>query len=134
MTVEKPPISRILEHYGALFVPTGGGWKRMRCPFQDEDRNPSASVNTILERFACFACTVNEDAYGLVMWRGDASDFVGAKQFIEDLYGERYGDVPPESDRGRRPGRRRVFDDPSPLPGQRSIIPPRIRRQPFTGA
>ncbi|WP_353890641.1 CHC2 zinc finger domain-containing protein [Micromonospora sp. WMMA1363] len=106
----------------------------MRCPFQETDRNPSASVNTLLERFSCFACGVNEDAYGLVIWRGDSSDFLSAKQFIEDLYGERYGDVPQQFVGGRGKGRRRVFDESSDIPGQHPIFPTRTRREPLSGA
>ncbi|WP_222106082.1 CHC2 zinc finger domain-containing protein [Catellatospora sichuanensis] len=130
--MEKPPIDRVLEHYGAQFVPTGARWRRMKCPFQESgDRNPSASVNTELGRFKCFSCDVNEDAFGLVIWKGDARDFVGAKQFLEDLLGGSYGSVQQQSSRQSRRG---VFEESGPVRGQRSIATSRVRRKPLSGS
>ena len=87
MTTEKPPIDRLLEHYGAHQVPHSRGWRKMRCPFHN-DRSPSASVNTTIQRFKCYVCSVNEDAYGIVMWKGDASDFLSAMSNVQDFWHE----------------------------------------------
>ncbi|MER7445012.1 CHC2 zinc finger domain-containing protein [Micromonospora avicenniae] len=132
MDVEKPPIDRILEHYGAPFVPSGNGWRKMRCPFQEKDNNPSASVNVTTGRFKCFSCGLNEDAYGIVIWKGDASDFPSAKQFIEDLLGRSYGDVSRQP--AGKPRRRGVFEESRTAVGQRSIFQTRVRREPLAGA
>ncbi|MEV6638062.1 CHC2 zinc finger domain-containing protein [Actinoplanes sp. NPDC051470] len=135
MVAEKPSIAALLEHYGADFVPEGGRWRSMKCPFH-EDRNASASVSTTLQRFRCFACAINsEDAYGLAIWKGDATDFVSAIEFLERILGPGNVRVPRQShERSGGRSRRRVFDSgPRPVEGQRSILSARLRRKPFSG-
>ena len=77
------PIEQILIHLGADSVPTGTGWRRMRCPFH-EDRTASASVSTTA--FRCHSCEVRGDALKLLQTQLNLS-FVEALNLARELTG-----------------------------------------------
>ena len=56
-------IAEVLRHYGAERIPTGVGWKSMRCPFKvyHQDSRASAAVNHDKNRFRCHACGTSGD-------------------------------------------------------------------------
>lgn len=60
----------VLLHYGADRVPTGRGWRAMRCPFHD-DSHASASTNG--EAFYCHACEVQGDSLAIIMLQESCS-------------------------------------------------------------
>lgn len=66
MTLEKPDISLILEHFGATRVPTRRGWFSMKCPFHD-DGHASATANRDENVFCCFACQIKGDGFAIIM-------------------------------------------------------------------
>lgn len=68
MTLEKPDISLILEHFGATRVPTRRGWFSMKCPFHD-DSHASATANRDENVFCCFACQIKGDGFAIIMQR-----------------------------------------------------------------
>lgn len=119
----KPPIHKLLEHYGSRPIQEGFHWKPIPCPFH-EDRMASASVNTEKGLFKCFAgCDFSGDAYDLVIWKGDASDFLGAAAFIEETLGGSYLRVPSGANGGARGrGRPDVLDESGAVEGQRSLL------------
>ena len=59
------PIEKVLLDAGASYVPAGGGWHRMKCPYHDE-AHASASVNRTLNAFKCHACGVQGDSIKLL--------------------------------------------------------------------
>ncbi|MEU8948762.1 CHC2 zinc finger domain-containing protein [Streptomyces sp. NPDC048489] len=61
----KPPIAEVLRHFYGIEVAERAGWQKMLCPLHAEE-NPSASVNTTKQRWSCFVCQINEDAYDVV--------------------------------------------------------------------
>lgn len=68
MTLEKPDITLILEHFGATRVPTRRGWFSMKCPFHD-DGHASATANRDENVFCCFACQIKGDGFAIIMQR-----------------------------------------------------------------
>ncbi|MFG3582581.1 CHC2 zinc finger domain-containing protein [Streptomyces sp. NPDC047990] len=55
----------MLRHFYGIEVAERAGWQKMLCPLHAEE-NPSASVNTQKQRWSCFVCQINEDAYDVV--------------------------------------------------------------------
>ena len=104
-------LEAVFEHYG-LDWPRGYGQKSIHCPVHD-DRNASATVNTGLGLWSCFACQKGGDAYTLIMER-DEIGFTDAASLAESLLDRsgrevRYGSsrksrsgVP--GSKGRKPG------------------------------
>jgi len=76
-------IKKVLEAAGAEQVPSGGGWRKMMCPFHD-DRNPSASVNRDLEGFKCHSCGMSGDGIKLIREHWDYT-YTQAVEFAKDL-------------------------------------------------
>ncbi|MFF4557185.1 CHC2 zinc finger domain-containing protein [Streptomyces sp. NPDC001422] len=62
---DKPPIAEVLRHFYGVEVKERAGWQKMLCPLHTEE-NPSASANTEKQRWSCFVCQINEDAYDVV--------------------------------------------------------------------
>ena len=68
MTLEKPDITLILEHFGATKIPTRRGWFSMKCPFHG-DSHASATANRDENAFCCFACQIKGDGFAIIMQR-----------------------------------------------------------------
>jgi hypothetical protein len=66
---EELTIAAVLRHYGANRIPTGAGWKSMKCPFKQfhTDSRASASVNTGTNKFRCHACGTYGDPISIIM-------------------------------------------------------------------
>ena len=61
---------RVLDRLGVRFSRTKTGWQKVSCPGEGHahgDRNPSASVNTSIGKFQCFACDLHGDGYDLIL-------------------------------------------------------------------
>lgn len=78
-------IADVLMAHGAERVPSGGGWRSMKCPYH-EDSRPSAAVNTESGGFVCHACSVKGDALALIQLH-DNVDFKTALLRAETVYG-----------------------------------------------
>ncbi len=96
-------IATVLEHYGAKKVPTGAGWRAMRCPFHD-DRMASASVNNGLGAFKCHACGISGDVIKLIRLRENLS-YEEACEYARRLVGEGFEAVsqPVHKSKKRKP-------------------------------
>lgn len=79
------PIALVLKTYGADRVPTGRGWKSMKCPFHP-DRHASATVSNEDNAFICFACEVKGDVFKLIMDK-EGIPFNEAKSRAEKIAG-----------------------------------------------
>lgn len=94
------PISKILAHYGATKVPSGRGWRSMRCPFHS-DRHASATVNNEANAFNCFTCDIKGDIFKVVMIQ-EGVDFLEAKSRIQSITGAGDELLSPTHKLGRR--------------------------------
>ena len=83
MKQDKPDISVILEYYGAR-VHTRRGWFSMKCPFHD-DSHASASVSLDDNAFACFACQMKGDGYGIIM-KKEGVEFIEAVNIAKRIF------------------------------------------------
>ena len=100
------PIALVLMFYGATKVPTGRGWRSMKCPFHN-DRNASATVNNEVNAFTCFACSIKGDVYKIIMEQ-EGVTFNEAKSRAEEIAGTDSIKVPTAHKLGRRvPGKER---------------------------
>jgi DNA primase len=79
------PIAKLLSHYGATRVPSGRGWRSMKCPFHS-DRHASATVNNEVNAFNCFTCDIKGDIFKVVMIQ-EGVDFLEAKSRIQSITG-----------------------------------------------
>ena len=79
------PIAKVLMLYGAVKVPSGRGWRSMKCPFHS-DRHASATVNTEVNAFSCFACSIKGDLYKIIMEQ-EGIGFREAKSRAEEIVG-----------------------------------------------
>jgi DNA primase len=64
----KPSITSLIEAAGgdvSRIDPERSGKQAVRCPWHD-DRTPSAEIDTLNERFACYACGLSDDAFGIL--------------------------------------------------------------------
>lgn len=61
-------IESVLLHYGATKIPSGYGWKSMRCPFKQfhKDSRASAAVNHGTNKFRCHACGTAGDPIDII--------------------------------------------------------------------
>ena len=63
-------IATVLMHYGQgdVRIPSGFGWKSMRCPFKQyhNDGRASASVNRTKNKFRCHACGTAGDPIDII--------------------------------------------------------------------
>lgn len=84
MTCEQP-IGPVLEHYGAKQVKPNRSWHKMLCPFHP-DSTASATVDTTLNAFVCFACGIKGDTYGIIM-KQEGVKFVEAIKIAEGITG-----------------------------------------------
>ena len=80
--MEKHSIRAYLEYVGGT-VPTGTGWRKMRCPFH-QDKHASAGVDEDKCRFKCFGCEAGGDVYDLIMYKEGVS-YSEAIQFAETI-------------------------------------------------
>jgi len=78
-------ISKVLVSYGASKVPSGRGWRSMKCPFHS-DSNASATVSNEDNAFICFACDVKGDIFKIIMEQEGVS-FSEAKSRAEEIAG-----------------------------------------------
>jgi hypothetical protein len=129
--MEKPPIAEVLEAYGAMDVPEGTRFRKMKCPFH-EDRNASASVCTEENRFRCFACDISGDSFDVIADQEGCRDFSCTRSCAEKLLGRSYGAI--RGGTSEKPRRRGVFEESGPVRGQRSILQAGLRRKPLAGA
>lgn len=79
------PIALVLKTYGADKVPTGKGWRSMKCPFHS-DRHASATVSNEDNAFICFACEVKGDIFKIIMEQ-EGITFNEAKSRAEKITG-----------------------------------------------
>lgn len=130
-SIERVDIVAVLEHYGAEYIPVSNRWRAMRCPFHD-DRSASASVNTDLGKFHCFAgCEISGDGLDIIAWREGVNDFPSTVEIAERILGESVGNLLRKSKgRTRRNSLSEVSGD---IRGQRSLVSARPRRQPIAG-
>ena len=80
--MEKHSIRAYLEYVGAT-VPSGNGWRKMKCPFHD-DTHASAGVNEEKCYFKCFGCDVSGDVYNLIIHK-EGGDYREAVKFAETI-------------------------------------------------
>jgi CHC2 zinc finger len=82
-------IAAVLIHYGADRIPSGFGWKSMKCPFKQfhKDSRASASVNHTKNRFRCFACGTAGDPIGIIM-RLEGLSFKEACEQATTIFGK----------------------------------------------
>lgn len=97
MKQDKPDISVILEYYGAR-VHTRRGWFSMKCPFHD-DSHASASVSLDENAFACFACQMKGDGYGIIM-KKEGVQFNEAVNIAKRIFDQSGKALPQRSSRG----------------------------------
>jgi len=62
----KHSIEDYLHYIGATIPATKAGWRKMRCPFH-EDEHASAAINFDENIFTCHGCGVKGDTYALIM-------------------------------------------------------------------
>lgn len=94
------PIAKVLMLYGAVKVPSGRGWRSMKCPFHS-DRHASATVNTEVNAFSCFACSIKGDLYKIIMEQ-EGIGFREAKSRAEEITGTSNITLPKVNQLGRR--------------------------------
>ena len=75
---EELSITDVLRYYGATSIPTGTGWKAMKCPFHD-DGIKSASINVDRNVFNCHACPYKGEPLWLIMRK----ERIGEEEAIE---------------------------------------------------
>lgn len=121
-------ISRVLEHYGAEDVPTGGKWQPMKCCFH-EDRHASARVSPDDGAFACLACGIKGDALAVIM-KVEKIEFVCALERYEAITGSPA--KPVSSSVQRQPGRR-VYGRERNYDGDSGLFSSGVRRKPSAG-
>lgn len=88
-------IEQVLIHYGATRVPSGYGWKSMRCPFKQfhTDSRASAAVNHDKNKFRCHACGTAGDPIDIIR----KLEGIGFKEAVEQartLFGASLEEVP----------------------------------------
>jgi hypothetical protein len=80
--MEKHSIRAYLEYLGAS-VPSGTGWRKMKCPFHG-DRHASAGVDEDKCKFKCFGCEAGGDVYDLIMYK-EGVNYSEAVKFAETI-------------------------------------------------
>ena len=78
-------VEDVLKHYGASRIPSGRGWRPMKCPFHS-DSHASAGVNHELEAFNCLACEMSGDIYNIIQ-KTEGIGFREAKLRAEEIVG-----------------------------------------------
>jgi DNA primase len=121
MRYDKPSISAILEHYGAT-VPKRNGWFPMKCPFHG-DTHASATANTNVNAFCCFACQYKGDGYAIIMAK-EGVNFREAITIAEGILNARGEVLPQRVTRSGRISRRTRNNDES---GAGSTLGRRLR-------
>jgi DNA primase len=104
----KPSIVQTLKGLGATepLDDSPHGWKSMRCPFHG-DTGPSASYNTVLQRFRCHKCgdDISGDGYDVIQGV-ERCDFATAKARASDFCGVITGSIPQSVERSRLTSKR----------------------------
>lgn len=92
------PVALALEWLGFVDVPhvTGGGYKKMLCPFHP-DTHPSAQISRL--GFQCFACGESGDAVKLI--RREGLSYQSAIAVLKELAGGENRPGPPEREWGQ---------------------------------
>src|SRR6266702_1807460 len=101
-------IIAVLEHYGAVSVPHGTGWRSMRCPFH-QDSVKSGSIHAERGIFNCHACHMSGDAVTLIR-KHEHMDRSAALEFSRSVLGQSIEDIPravPERSRFKPLGNKR---------------------------
>ncbi|QLE71093.1 hypothetical protein FGW37_05280 [Streptomyces rectiverticillatus] len=128
---EKPNIAEVIHHYYSDWdCRRTGGWESVRCPFHG-DSSPSATVNTDLSYFKCFACDAAGDSFWVIM-EEESCDFPTALEVADRLFDFRSEGVSRPGG-GVRGSRRVPFDTERPLVGHQSILSTRRRGGAPTG-
>ncbi|MFD8594571.1 CHC2 zinc finger domain-containing protein [Kitasatospora sp. NPDC059646] len=83
--MEKPSIREVLGHFYGVEVEEQEGWQKILCPLHPEE-NPSASVHTERQRWSCFVCDLQEDAYDVIR-RELGVGFREAQKFAHGRFG-----------------------------------------------
>ena len=120
--MDKHPIIPILEHYGAENVSEYHGWRKLKCPFHG-DSTASATVNSEINAFKCFACDMAGDTYTIIM-KKEGVEFREAYEIAERLSGVSGVKLSKASASGRG-----VSNKSGNLGAGRKYIPPRGGRR-----
>lgn len=98
---------RVLQYYGGTdHVSDSDNNQKIRCVVHS-DSVASASVNPVKSVYHCFGCGFGGDALSIIMEK-EGVDFIGAKQFAEDVFGYSNETVPERST--PEPGASRLFN------------------------
>src|SRR5689334_1952458 len=125
---ENPPITPVLEFYGAVGVQEDRHWHKVRCPFHD-DRTASASVDTIENVYKCFACDYKGSALNLIMMK-EGLDYAGATNRYVEIAGE--GNLPLRTE-SRRQRRKPLSGESLDYEGSFNLLSSGLRRRPPAG-
>jgi DNA primase len=123
MSDNKHSILPILEHYGAENPVETLGWKKIRCPFHG-DSHASATYNTDINAFKCFACDMAGDTYAIIM-KKEGVEFREAYTIAENISGRINKDVSKFNSSGSR-----VSKSTRNLGAGRKYVPPRSGKRP----
>lgn len=95
-------IKAVLTHYGARHIPSGHGWKAMRCPFHS-DSTASASVNHDKNKFRCHTgkCGISGDPIDIIRTK-EGMSFKEACEQARQVFGASVEEVSPPVHRGRK--------------------------------
>lgn len=74
-------IAAVLLFYGADRVPSGAGWRKMKCIHGE--RNPSATVNIEEGAFKCFSCGLAGDTIAIIRKMDECSYMDACKKYKE---------------------------------------------------
>ncbi|WP_043540966.1 CHC2 zinc finger domain-containing protein [Salinispora pacifica] len=83
MSVDRPDLVEVLEHYGVQ-VNSYRVTQMVRCPLQDEDRTPSMSIDLKAGLWNCHSCGKGGDSFTLIMEK-EGTTFVGARALAATL-------------------------------------------------
>jgi len=79
------PIGPVIVHYGGDKPRDRKSWQKILCPFHN-DSTASATINTELNAFNCFACGVKGDTYSIIMQQ-EGVEFREAVKIAEGITG-----------------------------------------------
>lgn len=78
-------IGAVLLFYGADNIPSGSGWRKMKCIHGE--RNPSACVNTEEGAFTCFSCGLKGDTISIIRKQENDCSFSQACDKYKEITG-----------------------------------------------
>ena len=79
-------IASVIMYYGGERIPTGSGWRKMRCIHGE--RNPSATINVEEGAFNCFSCGLRGDAITIIRKMENNCTFAEACTKYKEITGQ----------------------------------------------